>query len=108
MRRRQHNIACAAKTCAPPDHPRRRGCRVVTETTSVNVPAFSVDVVDPPAPVMRLRPGCLGDGPALALAGSRPFRQRRRGTRLLLPRAQASLPSLKDVEALMAVEPRGS
>jgi sugar/nucleoside kinase (ribokinase family) len=84
------------------------GCRVVTETTSVNVPAFGVDVVDP-----------TGAGDAFVAGVAWGMAQRWRWPEVgrfanavgalacCSLGAQASLPSLEDVEALMESSPPG-
>jgi ribokinase len=84
------------------------GCRVVTETTSVNVAAFVVDVVDPTG---------AGDafvaGVAWGMAQRWPWPEVGRfanavgGLACCSLGAQASLPSLEEVEALMASSPAG-
>jgi sugar/nucleoside kinase (ribokinase family) len=84
------------------------GCRVVTETTSFNVPAFGVDVVDPTG---------AGDafvaGVAWGMAQRWPWPEVGRFANAVGALAccslgaQASLPSLEDVEALMTSSPAG-
>jgi sugar/nucleoside kinase (ribokinase family) len=82
------------------------GCRVVTETKSLNIPAFSVDVVDPTG---------AGDafvaGVAWGMAQRWPWPEVGRFANAVGALAccslgaQASLPSLEDVEALMTSSP---
>ena len=82
------------------------GCRVVTETKSLNIPAFSVDVVDPTG---------AGDafvaGVAWGMAQRWPWPEVGRFANAVGALAccslgaQASLPSLEEVEALMASIP---
>jgi sugar/nucleoside kinase (ribokinase family) len=82
------------------------GCRVVTETTSVNVPAFGVDVVDPTG-----AGDAFAAGVAWGMAQRWPWPEVGRFANAVGALAccslgaQASLPSLKDVEALMASSP---
>ncbi len=84
----------------------REGCRVVTESESVNIPAFTVDVVDP-------------TGAGDAFAGGVAWGMAQRWSWPEIGRfanavgalaccalgSQASLPSLADVESLLAVSP---
>jgi sugar/nucleoside kinase (ribokinase family) len=82
------------------------GCRVVTETKSLNIPAFSVDVVDPPG---------AGDaflaGVAWGMAQRWPWPEVGRFANAVGALAccslgaQASLPSLQEVETLLASRP---
>jgi len=84
------------------------GCRVVTETKSLNIPAFSVKVADPTG---------AGDafvaGVAWGMAQRWPWPQVGRfanavgGLACCSLGAQASLPSLETVEALLASSPEG-
>jgi sugar/nucleoside kinase (ribokinase family) len=84
------------------------GCRVVTETKSLNVPAFSVEVVDPTG---------AGDafvaGVAWGMAQRWPWPEVGRFANAVGALAccslgaQASLPSLKEVEKQMASSPAG-
>jgi sugar/nucleoside kinase (ribokinase family) len=84
------------------------GCRVVTETKSLNVPAFSVDVVDPTG---------AGDafvaGVAWGMARRWPWPEVGRFANAVGALAccslgaQASLPSLEEVETLLASSPAG-
>jgi sugar/nucleoside kinase (ribokinase family) len=84
------------------------GCRVVTEMQSLNIPAFSVEVVDPTG---------AGDafvaGVAWGMAQRWPWPEVGRFANAVGALAccslgaQASLPSLEDVEALMASSPAG-
>jgi len=79
------------------------GCRVVTETTSLNVSAFSVDVVDPTG-----AGDAFAAGVAWGMAQRWPWPEVGRFANAVGALAccslgaQASLPSLKDVEALIA------
>jgi ribokinase len=84
------------------------GCRVVTETKSLNIPAFSVDVVDPTG---------AGDaflaGVAWGMAQRWPWPEVGRFANAVGALAccslgaQASLPSLQDVEKLLASSSAG-
>ena len=79
----------------------------MNETTSVNVPAFSVDVVDPTG-----AGDAFAAGVAWGMAQRWPWPEVGRfanavGALACCSSAQASLPSLKDVEALMASNPAG-
>jgi ribokinase len=82
------------------------GCRVVTETTSVNVPAFSVDVVDPTG-----AGDAFAAGVAWGMSQRWPWPEVGRFANAVGALAccslgaQASLPSLEDVETLMASSP---
>ena len=87
----------------------REGCRVVTETKSLNVPAFSVEVVDPTG---------AGDafvaGVAWGMAQRWPWPEVGRFANAVGALAccslgaQASLPSLEEVETLAGVQSRES
>jgi sugar/nucleoside kinase (ribokinase family) len=84
------------------------GCRVVTETQSLNIPAFSVEVVDPTG---------AGDafvaGVAWGMAQRWPWPEVGRFANAVGALAccslgaQASLPSLQEVETLLASSPAG-
>ncbi|HEX5992856.1 MAG TPA: carbohydrate kinase family protein, partial [Thermomicrobiales bacterium] len=84
------------------------GCRVVTETKSLNIPAFSVEVVDPTG-----AGDAFAAGVAWGMAQRWPWPEVGRFANAVGALAccslgaQASLPSLQEVETLLASAPAG-
>jgi sugar/nucleoside kinase (ribokinase family) len=84
------------------------GCRVVTETKSLNIPALSVEVVDPTG-----AGDAFAAGVAWGMAQRWPWPEVGRFANAVgalaccALGAQASLPSLQEVETLLASSPTG-
>jgi ribokinase len=83
-----------------------RGCLVVTETERVNIPAFQLDVVDPTGAGDAFAAGVAwGMAQRWDWASVGRFANAVGGLACCALGAQASLPTLADVEALLAAQP---